>query len=86
VRIGILYPGGRAEERPTVHMAMWSFLNSKIFALEYGKQYEAVGIVQYNEGTGIWEKFKPTPEQIKVCVRATYSWIQQQEHERRWRE
>lgn len=86
MRVGVLYKGGRAEERPTVHMAMYSFLNSKIFAQEFGERYEAIGLIQYNEETGIWERFKPSPEQIKICVRAVYAWMQQQEYERAWRE
>jgi hypothetical protein len=86
MRLGVLYQSGHVEEKPSVYVAMYSFLNGKTFGEEYGESFSPVRLVFFNEETNLWEKFVPSGEEIQHCMRAATAWIQQKELEKRWRE
>lgn len=73
MNVGLLYYGGYIVQQPSVFMAMYSFMNGRFFSKEWGREFSPQFLVQQNS-EGYWEKLKPTPAQIKDCMRAINAW------------
>jgi hypothetical protein len=85
-RVGVLYSGGNAEEKPSVFHAMYSFMNGLKFADDYGYSYMPRYLIQYDEVNKVWEKLQPTREELRECNQASMVWHQHNQFERDLRE
>lgn len=85
MRVGVLYDDERIEERGSVFDSMYSFINGRRYAREFGSHYaKPLYLVQLNEN-GRWGKLQPTPQQVKDCLQAVTTWIAYNQQEMNYR-